>query len=269
MASFVTFSRYVLMERTIWYWYAELDTLVIGRWFGVASVGIYSIAKQIAIMLSERFAEVMNTVAAPAYSSVQSDISKVRDMYTKTLRLTSMATFPAFWGIAVVAPELVGLILGDRWLAAVPLVQLLCVSMPLRTIGGLAPTMLTAIGRPDVSFRCIVWSAGIVGSAIFAGKLWGVVGVAAAWGVAYPIAFGINARYIGHALQLDVGSYLRPLAKPLLCAATMVLVTMEIRALIASIESRRLSSLDPCQFQGRWYMRAQPGYSREQSRESS
>lgn len=238
ISSFATFSRSVLIQRTIWYWHTEVDTIIVGSFFGAASLGLYSVAKQLATMLFERFAEIMSTVATPAYSSVQKDLPKVRDMFIKTLRLSTMVAFPTFWGLALAAPEVVGLVLGNKWLAAVPLLQLLCISMPVQTLGSLSQTMLTAIGRQDVSLRCVMWSAGLVSCALLAGSYWGAVGIAAGWAIGYPIAFALNSIRVSNALGISVERYLRPLAKPLVCAALMVVVTSAITMIAPLGESR-------------------------------
>ncbi len=236
--SFAAFSRFVLMERTIWYWYAQIDTIIVGTFFSATRLGIYAVAKQLAIMPFERFAEIMNTVATPAYSSIQKNASKVLDMYLKSLRLVAMIAIPAFWGLGLVAPDLVSLVLGVKWLEAVPLLQLLCVSMPLRTLGSLAPATLTAIGRPDVSLKCIIWAAGIMSCALLAGLNWGLVGVAAGWAIGYPFVFAVNSINVSRALRTTVGSCLRPLAKPLVCAALMVIVTSAVTTFAPLGDSR-------------------------------
>ena len=113
VSKLANFSGYVLLERTVWYWYAQADTVIAGSMLGAAGLGAYVIGKQLAMMPFERFAEIMNTVATPAYSSVQEDLSRVKAMYLKTVRFAAMIAIPAFWGLALVAPCLVQIVLGE------------------------------------------------------------------------------------------------------------------------------------------------------------
>lgn len=234
LKSVVGFSGFVLADRTLWYWYSQFDTLIVGSWLGAALLGSYSVAKQLAAMPLERFGEVMNTVALPAYAAVQHDMDRVRETYIKTIRLSAIVTIPAFWGFGLVASDLVEVVLGSRWHSAVPVLQWLCAMLPLRAIGSLASPAVTAIGRPGVSLKCMTVTAAIVVPALAMGARWQIVGVAAAWTLSYPLAYLANARLVGQCMKLPLGRVLAPLLKPIVCGLAMVGGVLALQSLIAA-----------------------------------
>src|SRR5690606_6227963 len=112
--------------------------------------------------------------------SIQDDLEEVRRAYLGTTRSLAMITFPLLgWG-AVVAPEFVGIVYGDKWLPAVPILQWLAVAGALKSIGTLVGSVFKSRGRPQVElYWNIVWTIA-VGGGVLVGVQWGVVGVAAA-----------------------------------------------------------------------------------------
>ena len=219
---FAGFSGYVLSARSIWYWYAEADSIIIGTALGPTSLGFFSVAKQLASIPLDRFAEIINTIALPTFTAVKEDGSRVRQGYLAACRIAAAMAFPVFAGFAVVAEDVIRLTIGNKWDPAIPAVQLLCIAMPLRLIGTLASPTVMAIGRPEVSLRYVLWAAICVPAGILVGVQWGVIGVAAAWAICYPVAFLGGSWHISHALGCPLRMVLTPLIAPMLSAMTMV-----------------------------------------------
>src|ERR1700752_3870199 len=71
------FSGLVLLERTLWYWYMQIDSFVVGRSLGAAQLGIYAVARQLTNIPLERAMEIINSVALPAFSLVKHDLDQV------------------------------------------------------------------------------------------------------------------------------------------------------------------------------------------------
>jgi O-antigen/teichoic acid export membrane protein len=219
-----SFSGTVLLERTIWYAYSESDTFIVGRVLGPGNLGLYSMGRLLAQMPMERVSDIMNTVALPAYASIKEDIPRIRDAYQDTLRLGSLAMFPIFWGLAAVAGDLVPLLLGAKWTGSIPVLQLLCLVMPLRSLGTLTSPLLTAMGRMRDVVWCMVWPAVLVPVAVIVGVRWGLTGAALAWCVGYPLAFVLAMRRLCGAIGLRAVKMVHAIAPPFLAAAVMLVL---------------------------------------------
>lgn len=226
---FAAFSGLVLLERTLWYWYVQLDSLLVGRFLGAAQLGIYAVGKQLTSIPLERAMEIINSIALPAFARVKTDPQQVRFGYLKILRLGGGYAFPVFWGLAAVSEPLVRVVLGTKWLPAVPVIRLLCISMPLRMVNSLTSAPATGVGRQDVNIKSLLVAIVVIPTAIAVGTFRGVTGVAAAWAIAFPLVYLWNAALIRRALAIPVRqmwSCLWPsaLAAGLMSVATGVLV---------------------------------------------
>jgi len=106
--------------------------------------------------------------------------------------MTSALLAPMFLGLAVVAPDLVPVVFGERWRAAIPVLQLL-------SLGGIAQALQVfngqvyqAQGRPGLFLRFMVFSTGVTFGGFALGLHWGVVGVAASFAIARTIVLAAN-----------------------------------------------------------------------------
>jgi teichuronic acid exporter len=220
------FSGLVLLEKSLWYWYMQVDSFVVGRFLGAAELGIYAVGRQVTNIPLERAMGIINSVALPAFSLVQTDLPRVRAGYLKVLRLGAAYAFPVFWGLAVVSEPLVRLVIGTKWIASVIVIQLLCISMPLRMLNSFTAAAVTAIGRQDVNIKSLLVAIVVIPSSVLIGCRWGVAGVAAAWAIAFPFVYLFNASLVRRALNITLRDMLIAISPSAVAAGTMGLATI-------------------------------------------
>ena len=169
---------------------SQVDVLICAKWLGNEVLGFYSVAMQLASLPSQRISGLVNQVAFPTFARMQGELCKVGDSVLSGARLLSFFSFPVLWGMSSVAPEIVEVILGDKWvLATVPL-QALTLIMPLRIVGNFVATAVQGIGRSDIVLRSVVW-ASLVTPPVFVVGVYasGLLGLSLAWLVASPLSF--------------------------------------------------------------------------------
>ena len=232
------FSGLVLLERTLWYWYTQVDSFVVGRFLGTAQLGLYSVGKQLTNVPLERAMEIINAVAMPAFSRVKSDPIQVKNGYLKLLRVGAGYAFPVFWGLAMVCEPLVRVAIGVRWLAAVPVIQILCISMPLRMLNSLTASPATAVGRQDVNIKSLILAIAVIPLALVFGAKHSLEGAAAAWALGFPFVYLFNATLIRNALGVSLAEMWASIWPPIGAAAFMSLA-------LAAVSRFYLVSLGP------------------------
>jgi PST family polysaccharide transporter len=103
--------------------------------------------------------------------------------------------------MAVVAPDFVHVVLGQKWHAAVPVLQFLSLAGVGSTLQTLNWSTVQAMGRPGVMLRFRLFSAPVTLVAFAIGLHWGVVGVAASFAVSRfvvtPVSTFITCRTLG------------------------------------------------------------------------
>lgn len=109
----------------------NLDTLLIGRLLGSVLLGIYNRAYMLLYLPMYFLTNSLARVAFPAFSKIQDDLPRTRALYLASSTLVATLVLPLCAGVAVAAPELVQVLLGPRWAASVPILRVLCLSIPL------------------------------------------------------------------------------------------------------------------------------------------
>lgn len=109
----------------------NLDTLLIGRLLGSVLLGIYNRAYMLLYLPMYFLTNSLARVAFPAFSKIQDDLPRVRALYLTSSTLVATVVLPVCAGVAVAAPALVQVLLGPRWAASVPILRVLCLSIPL------------------------------------------------------------------------------------------------------------------------------------------
>lgn len=226
------FSGLAVLERTLWYWYMQIDSFVVGRTLGAAQLGVYSVGRQLTNIPLERAMEIINSIALPAFSLVEHDLNQVQRGYLKVLRLGAGYAFPVFWGLAAISEPLVRLVLGVKWVSAATVIQILCVSMPLRMLNSFTSSTVTAIRRQDVNIKSLVLAIIVMPFCIIVGSHWGVQGVAIAWAFGFPFVYLFNAWLVRRALNLSIAQMLVAVWPAAGAAAVMTIVSVVLDGLV-------------------------------------
>jgi O-antigen/teichoic acid export membrane protein len=164
---------------------------------------------------------VANQVVFAAVARLQHEGDRLRMRVLQGIRIMMAAAVGLLWGLGATAPELVPLVIGPKWEAAVLPLQLVSLVVPLRMMMMLLATSVGGAGAIDVNLRNTVSAAIVWPPCLFVGAQWGAAGLAAAWLVASPLTFALNVQRIGAVLGIRVVELLRLLAAPSLAGALL------------------------------------------------
>lgn len=129
--------------------YNNLYTIVIGKCFNSAALGVYARADGLAQFPSSNITGVLQNVTFPVLSSIQNDEERLAVGYKKLLRLSAFIIFPLMVGLAAVADPFIRLVLTDKWEGTIYYLQILCFSLMWYPIHAINLNLLMAKGRSD------------------------------------------------------------------------------------------------------------------------
>ena len=142
------FSKWLMVNSALRFVDNSGDTLVLGRYVPPTVLGFYTIAYEISnLALTELVAPIQRALL-PGYSRIATDYTTLRATYMATFSITIMLALPIAVGIAVTASSSIPILLGEKWLAAIPLVQILSISGALRLAVANSGAAYLAIGKP-------------------------------------------------------------------------------------------------------------------------
>lgn len=146
----VDYGKWLVGAGILSYLYGEGDDVFVGRFLGTQALGYYQLAYRLSNAPATEVAQTISQVVMPAYSKIQDDIPAVRSGFRRTLRLSTLVSFPLGVGIIVVAEPFVATFLGSQWVPMVLPMQVLTVYGLLRSLRTPAAPLFKALGRPDL-----------------------------------------------------------------------------------------------------------------------
>jgi len=163
------------------YFARNADNLIIGIFLGPTALGYYSLAYRLMLLPRDSVTNVITRVLFPAFSRMQDDDERLANAYLRTCGAIAFVTFPMMAGLAVVARPFVEVVLGAKWLPAVPLIWILAPVGMMHSINATTGQLYLAKARTDWMFYWGVGGAGLLALSFPLGLPWGVTGVASAY----------------------------------------------------------------------------------------
>ncbi|MEZ5981271.1 MAG: oligosaccharide flippase family protein [Parvularculaceae bacterium] len=130
----------------------KLDAFVLARVVGHTGTGVYYVGKQIGEMPTNELAAPIARAIYPGLSSLQGNRERMRTAYLRGVEALAAVAMPAALGFAFVANEIVPLLLGDKWLEAIPVVQVLTPILGLQTLFLATQFYAMALGETRLVF---------------------------------------------------------------------------------------------------------------------
>ncbi|HEU4642623.1 MAG TPA: lipopolysaccharide biosynthesis protein [Gemmatimonadaceae bacterium] len=154
------------------------DYMVVVKWLGVVSLGLYERAYQLMAMPATLIGQVMDDVLFPAMAQIQDERSRVGAAYRRAVAAVAVATLPVSTLVIVLAPELVLVLLGPKWTAATRPLQILAAGTLFRTSYKVSDSLTRALGAVYArAWRQWIYAGLVIGGGAL-GQPWGISGVA-------------------------------------------------------------------------------------------
>jgi len=166
------------------------DNIIVGKMLGSAPLGNYQMAYNLMLTPLQNVSTVIAQVTLPAFSQMQNDDARFRTAYIRSSGVVALVTFPMMAGLCIVADPFIRAVLGAKWIAAIPVFQILAPVGLLQSIQTLVGSIYMGKGRTDWMFRFGVFFSVVVVTAFLIGVRFGISGVAWAYFIAY---FGVLA----------------------------------------------------------------------------
>ncbi|WP_426491045.1 lipopolysaccharide biosynthesis protein [Hymenobacter sp. 102] len=206
----------------------SLDTLLIGRLLGAAALGIYSRGWMLIGLPVYLLTTSISKVVFSSFSQVQTDRPRLRTVYLCSITLIAALVIPICAGAAVAAPEIVRVMLGTGWTAAIPVLRVICAAFALSMVTMFAGVVCdaTATLTPKLWLNLLYV---VLLTGLFMGlSRFGLLGVAAAVVAGEIIRTGLYLWLMRRVLQVTtaavLGSYVPGLLAGGLVAAGIAAV---------------------------------------------
>ncbi|MDD4544524.1 MAG: lipopolysaccharide biosynthesis protein, partial [Bacteroidales bacterium] len=226
-----SFGSKILASNLLHTIYLNLYTMIIGKRFSATSLGYYTRADQFAQFPSSNITGILQRVTYPILSSIQDDDERLRNIYRQYVKLFAFIVFPLMLGLAVTSKPFIILILTEKWLGVVPLLQILCVYYMWYPINAIHQNLMQVKGRSDL-FLKLEFVKKIIGiGLLFIFLPFGINALAWSLVVYSLISLGLNTYYASRLIDFSIKNQLIDILRIFIISSIMAAVVYLINYL--------------------------------------
>ncbi|MCQ2182444.1 MAG: lipopolysaccharide biosynthesis protein [Bacteroidales bacterium] len=125
----------------------NIFSVLFGRFYSSEAVGYYSQANKWSAMGYNIINTTVSSVSQPALSSVNDTEDRQLRVFRKMVRFTAFISFPAMFGLALIAPEFITITITEKWLPSVDMLRIFCIWAAFYPVSSLLSTLVLTRGE--------------------------------------------------------------------------------------------------------------------------
>jgi len=161
------YTKHVIGARVLSKFVNEGDTLIVGKFLGMELLGVYNLAFRFAHLFFANFLPIITNVTMPVFSQIRDNLPRLRDNFTRSLKLIAFVTIPVISFQILFAEPLINLIYGPKWQDAVIPFQILSLFVLFKSVGSPTSGLYNATGKPQIGFYfLLIFTPVFIGSVL-------------------------------------------------------------------------------------------------------
>ena len=219
------FSAWLLVANIVNFAETRFAHFFVGRVQGPTPLGLFTIGSDFASLPTTELSAPINRAAFPGYARLAGRLPDLQAESTIVIGMLALCTMPAAMGLATLAEPLVLVVLGNKWIAMVPILQVLVLAACLRAVMSNYHAVFLAVGRPHLSpvlegCRVVV----MIPLTFVLAEMQGLVGVAVAQAISMGVGFIASSIVLVKVLELPWRGFAAQLLRPALASLVMVAI---------------------------------------------
>lgn len=221
-----SFGSKLLIASIIHTIYSNSHSLVIGKIFNATNLGYYTRANQFSVIVATNGSGIISRVTFPILSEIQNDLERLSKIYRKYIKLACFVFFPMMTGLAALASPIIRFLLGDVWIPAIILLQLLCFAAMWDPISAINLNLLYVSGRSDLVLKLEIIKKTIAIIILIFSAFIGLKAICIGQICYACIAFFLNTHYTGKIINLSFANQIKDIFPYFILSIAMGIVIL-------------------------------------------
>jgi len=237
------FSRDMTAFNVVNFFARNADSLIIGKFLGTASLGVYSLAYRTMLFPLYNLTFVATRALFPVMSRSQTEPAHVASMFFRSLSVITFFTAPLMAGLFVLREPFVDAVFGPSWAAVADVIAWLAPIGFIQSIVSASGAVFMSLGRTSLMLRIGVISSLVHVIGFVIGVRWGVTGVAASYFVTNLLMAAPTLLLVLRCLNARPGALAEAVRGPIVMSLAMGGVLLAARAGVATLDFPRIAQL--------------------------
>lgn len=173
----------------------NIYSLIIGKSFSAVSLGYFTRAQTLSDLPTQSISGMVGRVTFPLFSRMQKDKEGIKRGIRKAITTLALIVFPLMIGISVTSRPLILILFTDRWIEAVPYLQILSLIGMFYPLSMINLNVLQALGRSDLFLRLEIIKKILIVANIAITWRWGILAMLYGMFITGLISYYLNCIY--------------------------------------------------------------------------
>jgi teichuronic acid exporter len=213
----------------------EIYNITIGKAYSASELGYYTRARAFAEMTAGTVTAILHQVTFPVLASLQDDKERMVSVYSRLIRMSAFFVIPAMTMLSLLAEPLVRLLLTDKWIPVIVLLQWMSFARIFYPISVINMNILNAIGRSDLFLKVDLSKFPIAVLALVITIPLGVKAMVIGHVVTSFISFFINAYMPGKMFGYGALKQLKDMTPVIIAVAIMATIVLLVNLFLEGL----------------------------------
>ena len=137
--------------------YGDIRSLIIGKLYQPTALAFFDRGKSLPSLLMSNVTSSIETVLLPTFSNEQEDVLRVKQMMRRSVQVSYLFVAPLLIGFILTSKNIVLILLTEKWLPAVPFIQIFCIAYLLMPIQSINMTSIKSLGYSNSTLKLEVF----------------------------------------------------------------------------------------------------------------
>lgn len=220
--SLFRFSSWLMLKNFFFFINNKSTELIIGKQLGTTELGVFSVGYDISTMPTQELTSTINRASYPGYTKLSDNIDELRTTVIRIYNVIVTIAAPISIGLVFIATPFTYVVLGEKWLPSVPVIQLAAIAGLLVSLQSNLGYVFLALHKPNISaaisgIRAFV----LLPTLLYLTAHYGVSGSTIAILISAVAILPINLVLLNRFIKLKPYSLLRAAWRPLVSVCFM------------------------------------------------
>lgn len=133
--------------------YENVRSLIIGKVYHPSALAFFDRGKALPSLVMSNVTTSINSVLLPAFSSEQDNRARIKQMMRRSVQISYFFVLPMLIGLMFASRNVVLVLLTEKWLPAVPFIQIFCIAFLLMPIQNVNMTAIKSLGYSGITLK--------------------------------------------------------------------------------------------------------------------
>lgn len=222
------FSSRVLASNIISNFADQFDNITIGKLFNAYNLGLYGRGRSTSQIPQGIFSGVIGAASFSVFSQLNDDLDELKRVHIRFFKLSVFVVFPLIFGLIGSAEAFVVGLYTEKWIEAVPMVQLVTITAITEVLGNFFSQTVMALGNASLYLKLNSYKklSGLL--AIPFGLYFGIYPFIIALVIIKVLGLLIDFFFVQQLLSFERGTYLKIVYVPLINSIIMGVIVFGV-----------------------------------------